>query len=83
MLYNIYTALIDYPDYNIWTNGSFAVRNEQFKLMHTYNDEVYSQWDDPLSSSNSNSENTFNNNDLSGDSECAQQFVSGDYVVGI
>jgi arylsulfatase I/J len=31
MLYNMYTALTDY-DFNIWTNGSFAVRDNRFVL---------------------------------------------------
>lgn len=46
MLYNFYYN-VDYYDFDMWINGSFAVRNEQFKLMHTYNSSIYAVWYQP------------------------------------
>lgn len=73
MLYNMYIALTDY-DFNIWYNGSFAVRNTRFKLMHTYNDSSYGAWYTP--------ENEIDgDDDIDSDNRCAQQFVTGDFTV--
>lgn len=46
MLYNHY-HLVDKYSFNMWTNGSFAVRNKRYKLMHTYNSSTYSLWYQP------------------------------------
>lgn len=73
MLYNMYTALTDY-DFNIWHNGSFAVRDIRYKLMHTYNDSAYGAWYTP-------EEELEGDDDLDSDNRCAQQFVTGDFVV--
>jgi len=43
MLYNMYQDIEAYT-FNIWTNGSFAVRNNQYKLMHTYYNDNYDEW---------------------------------------
>ena len=69
MLYNMYLALTDY-DFNIWTNGSFAVRDSRFKLMHTYDDSIYG------ATYNVDSE-IDGDDDLDSDDRCAQQFANG------
>jgi len=43
LVYNINTNVFK-REYNIWSNGSFAVRNEKFKLAHEYYDDVYGGW---------------------------------------
>ncbi len=45
MLYNSYYDVDGY-DFNRWTNGPFAIRDSQYKLIHTYNSSVYGAWDD-------------------------------------
>jgi len=73
MLYNYYTALTDY-NYNIWSNGTFAVRDERYKLMHTYDDSLYGAWYNPTDIVDTDDE-------LTEDNRCAQQFLSGDFTV--
>ena len=73
ILYNMYVALTDY-DFDIWYNGSFAVRDSRFKLMHTYNDTDYGAWYSPDTLIDTDE-------DLDSDSRCAQQFVTGDFMV--
>lgn len=73
LLYNYYTALTDY-NFNIWYNGSFAVRDERFKLMHTYDDSLYGAWYNPTDIVDTDEE-------LTSDNRCAQQFLSGDFTV--
>jgi hypothetical protein len=73
LLYNYYTALTDYS-FNIWYNGSFAVRDERFKLMHTYDDSLYGAWYNPTDIVDTDEE-------LTEDNRCAQQFLSGDFTV--
>jgi arylsulfatase A-like enzyme len=73
MLYNYYTALTDY-NFNIWHNGSFAVRDERFKLLHTYDDPVYGAWYTPSTILDTD-------DDLTADNRCAQQFLSGTFSV--
>lgn len=72
LLYNMYQSIADY-NFDIWTNGSFAVRDGRYKLMHTYDDPLYGDWysvdsviedDDELDSSD----------------RCAQQFVKGKFT---
>lgn len=75
MLYNYYTAIEDY-DFNIWTNGSFAVRNSKYKLLHTYNDTKYGAWYSP--------DDILEDDDSLGNyGGCAQQFLSGDFTVSV
>lgn len=72
MLYNMYTNISDY-NFNIWTNGSFAVRDGRYKLMHTYDDKDYGNWysiDDEIE----------NDDDLDSGDKCAQQFVKGKFT---
>jgi arylsulfatase A-like enzyme len=72
MLYNMYTNISDY-NFNIWTNGSFAVRDGRYKLMHTYDDKDYGDWyniDDEIE----------NDDDLDSGDRCAQQFVKGKFT---
>jgi len=73
LLYNYYTALTDYS-FNIWYNGTFAVRDERFKLMHTYDDSLYGAWYNPTDIVDTDEE-------LTEDNRCAQQFLSGDFTV--
>lgn len=42
MLHNLY-AEVDNYFFDIWTNGSFAIRNTQYKLMHTFNSTIYAK----------------------------------------
>jgi arylsulfatase A-like enzyme len=72
LLYNYYTALTDYS-FNIWYNGTFAVRDERFKLMHTYDDSLYGAWYNPTDIVDTDEE-------LTEDNRCAQQFLSGDFT---
>jgi arylsulfatase A-like enzyme len=72
MLYNMYTHLTDY-NFNIWYNGSFAVRDQRFKLMHTYNDSDYGAWYSPDVSIE-------NDDELDSDNRCAQQFLKGEFT---
>jgi arylsulfatase A-like enzyme len=46
MLYNYY-YLVDRYNFKMDSNGSFAVRNEQYKLVHTFNSSIYAQWYEP------------------------------------
>jgi len=46
MLYNAYHN-VDTYQFDMWINGSFAVRNLQYKLMHTYDSSVYGVWYQP------------------------------------
>jgi len=72
MLYNMYVHLTDYS-FNIWYNGSFAVRDARFKLMHTYNDTDYGAWYQPETEIETDE-------DLDDDNRCAQQFLTGDFT---
>jgi arylsulfatase A-like enzyme len=72
MLYNMYVDLSDY-NFNIWTNGSFAVRDSRFKLMHTYDDSDYGAW-------NRIDEEDDEDDDLDSDDRCAQQFLTGTFT---
>jgi arylsulfatase B len=71
MLYNMYTHLTDIH-FDIWTNGSFAVRDSRYKLMHTYDDKTYGTWDDI-------DETTTDDDNLDSGNGCAQQFVTGTF----
>ena len=72
MLYNMYTNISDY-NFNIWTNGSFAVRDGRYKLMHTYDDKDYGNW-------YSIEDEIENDDDLDSGDKCAQQFVKGKFT---
>jgi arylsulfatase A-like enzyme len=72
MLYNMYTNISDY-NFNIWTNGSFAVRDARFKLMHTYDDKDYGAWYSP-------DEELEDDDDLDSGNRCAQQFLKGKFT---
>ena len=45
VLYNYYYNVQD-SYYDKWVNGSFAIRNDQYKLMHTYDAPDYGDWFD-------------------------------------
>ena len=49
MLYNYYYKVDTYM-FDININGSFGVRDKQFKLMHTFNSSTYALWYQPESS---------------------------------
>jgi arylsulfatase A-like enzyme len=70
MLYNYY-ANVDFYTFNLWTNGSFAVRNQQYKLMHHFNSSTYGAWF-------STSEIDEDDDDLAADVRCAPQACFGD-----
>jgi arylsulfatase A-like enzyme len=46
VLYNYYYG-IGSMGLDKWTNGSFAIRNEKYKLMHTYDSPIYGKWFEP------------------------------------
>lgn len=46
LLYNYYYDYDRY-EFDMWINGSFAVRNEQYKLMHAFNSSYYALWYEP------------------------------------
>lgn len=73
MLYNMYAFLTDY-NFDIWKDGSFAVRDEKYKLLHTFDDEVYGSWSSP-------SDFLEGDDTLDGEDRCAQQFVRGPFKV--
>jgi arylsulfatase A-like enzyme len=72
MLYNMYTNISDY-NFNIWTNGSFAVRDARFKLMHTYDDKDYGNWYDI-------NDEIDDDDNLDSGNRCAQQFLKGKFT---
>ncbi len=72
LLYNMYQAIADY-NFDIWTNGSFAVRDGRYKLMHTYDDPLYGDW----YSADSVIED---DDELDSSDRCAQQFVKGKFT---
>jgi arylsulfatase A-like enzyme len=45
MLYNSYYNVQNYF-FDMWTNGSFAIRNTKYKLMHAYDSSTYGAWYD-------------------------------------
>ena len=45
VLYN-YFYNVDGEYFDKWTNGSFAIRDDQYKLMHTYDSTTYGKWFD-------------------------------------
>jgi arylsulfatase A-like enzyme len=68
LLYNMYIDITDY-NFNIWYNGSFAIRDEKYKLMHTYDDPDYGDWFYP--------DTTLDDDSIDNENRCAQQFVKG------
>jgi arylsulfatase A-like enzyme len=75
MLYNYYYG-VDRYQFDMWINGSFAIRNERYKLMHAYNSSRYAAWYQPESV-------TYNDDDIQEEDRCAASFMSsdGDFVV--
>jgi arylsulfatase A-like enzyme len=71
LLYNMYVDITDY-NFNIWHNGSFAIRDEKYKLMHTYDDPNYGDWFYP--------DTALDDDSIDKESRCAQQFVKGDFT---
>jgi len=45
MLYNSFTSIAG-ARRDIWTNGTFAIRNDRYKLIHFYNSTRYAKWYD-------------------------------------
>jgi arylsulfatase A-like enzyme len=72
LLYNMYQSIADY-NFDIWTNGSFAVRDGRYKLMHTYDDPLYGDWYSAYSVIEDDDE-------LDSSDRCAQQFVKGKFT---
>ena len=68
LLYNMYVDITDY-NFNIWYNGSFAIRDEKYKLMHTYDDPDYGDWYYP--------DIALDDDSIDKETRCAQQFVKG------
>ena len=75
VLYNYYTN-VDFYTFNIWVNGSFAIRDAQYKLMHTFNSSTYGAW-------YSTSSIDEDDDALDADVRCAPQagFGDGDFTV--
>jgi hypothetical protein len=46
MVYNIFTN-VNGKAFNVSTNAPFAVRNSQYKLVHEYTGNTFSEWYDP------------------------------------
>ena len=46
MLYNSYTNVAG-EDLDMWTNGAFAIRNQQYKLIHYFSNDAYASWQTP------------------------------------
>lgn len=76
MLYNMYIALTDF-NFDIWKDGSFAIRDDRYKLMHTYDDKIYGATYSPSGSFPLDD----NIDDL--ETRCAQQFVTGTFKVSL
>jgi arylsulfatase B/arylsulfatase I/J len=75
LLYNYY-ANVDFYTFNMWVNGSFAVRDTQYKLMHAFNSSTYAVW--------YTTESIDEDDDaLDADVRCAPQagFGDGDFTV--
>lgn len=67
MLYNYYYDVTD-NGFNKWTNGSFAIRNSQYKLMHTYDSTAYGAW--------WNGDEELDNDDTLAEASCSQSLAS-------
>ena len=70
-MYNYYDN-VDLYSFDIWTNGSFAIRNEQYKLMHTFDSPTYGAWYNTLTSM------ADVDDDLSAEIRCAPQIALND-----
>lgn len=72
MLYNYYYQVTDYS-FDKWTNGSFAIRNGQYKLMHTFDSTAYGAWWD--------GEDRLDNDDSLAEGSCSQaSAMTGEYT---
>lgn len=72
ILYNYFYNVKDYF-FDMWKNGSFAVRNSKYKLMHTHDSTTYGNWfayDDKI-----------DNDDSLAESFCSQSLaMTGDFT---
>jgi arylsulfatase A-like enzyme len=70
MLYNYYYN-VDRYQFDLWVNGSFAIRNERYKLMHAYNSSRYAAWYQP--------DDLVDNDDVIDEEDrCASSFAATD-----
>lgn len=76
ILYGMYYN-VDDQKFNLWRNGSFSIRNKQYKLLHTYDDILYGGWFP------GNDIPRFADLDLSINTQCEQTLISGNFTVRI
>lgn len=77
LLVNYYKDIAT-KNYDIWTNGSFAVRNARYKLLHTFESDFYSSW----WGSDDHSSGILTDDNLSMDGRCSiDEASSGDFKV--
>ena len=67
MLYNYFYGVQGF-DFNLWTNGSFAIRDVQYKLMHTYDSNSYGTYLAP--------DELIDNDDSLAEGTCNQAFAA-------
>lgn len=86
LLYNYYTN-VDLYKFNMWQNGSFAIRDDQYKLIHTFDSSSYGAWygDGTVYDSYStvDLEDMIQLEDSDADSRCAPQLMinNGNFTV--
>jgi arylsulfatase A-like enzyme len=71
ILYNYYDN-IDFYTFDIWTNGSFAVRDDRYKLLHTFDSKAYGGWYNEADSMDSIDD------DINSEIRCAPQIALND-----
>lgn len=71
VLYNYYDN-VDLYAFDIWKNGSFAIRNERYKLLHSFDSPTYGAWYSTAESMESVDD------DLTAEIRCAPQIALGD-----
>jgi hypothetical protein len=63
ILYNYFTDVeVSGNKFDMWSNGTFAIRDTQYKLMHSFNNPTYTEWDEYI-----------DNDDSLDGAECSQQ----------